>query len=138
MLTRFIFCLLIFVSTSAFAQLPTKAPAFDTITVKRNLGTNMYYIKDVVVRPVDLKAFFDKNTQEYQYMKKANTNLWIAYGFSFAGGLLIGVQISDKFLSKTVDKNLIYAGLGLIAVGIPFNAFYNKFSLKAVKAYNRK
>lgn len=138
MLNRFIFCLLIFVSTSAFAQIPTKTPAFDTITVKRNLGTNMYYMNGVVVRPVDLKAFFDKNTQEYQLMKKANTNLWIAYGFSFAGGVLIGTQISNRFLSKPVDNNKIYAGMSLFAIGIPFNMVYNAFSLKAVKAYNRK
>lgn len=124
---------LLILTNIAFAQ---SAPQ-DTIFMKKNLGTNIYYRNGNVINFITLQGMFDKNTESYNLMKKAKVHYGVAFVAAFTGGMFLGYSLGQKLTSKPVNTQMLLAGVGLIGVSIPFNMMYNKKSLKAVRLYNQ-
>jgi len=84
----------------------------------------------------ELTKITSSHKKAHDFALKAKTNKGFSDVFGAIGGGLIGWSIGTKIGGGEFNENLIYTGLGIVAVGIPFSIGMTKNAKKSVEAYN--
>ncbi len=125
--TIVLFILLVTGFTSANAQ---------KIEIKKKMGTNMLYKNDVKLSLSQTLALMKTNTNAYELMKSAKTNMIWSTVLGGIGGGLVGFPIGTAIGGGKPNWVLAGIGAGIIVASIPLNSAYNKKSKEAVSLYN--
>jgi hypothetical protein len=137
--------LLAFIATilcnTSFAQdiAPTSTIAgTDTIRIKRSFWGAGYYYKSK--EPLTLSRVWKltKTTDSGRhFVYKAKVENIIGNALGFAGGIIVGWQMSKYFYSVEPDWTIVGLGGGLVALSLPFNIASFANTRKSVQYYNK-
>jgi len=123
---------LLFLSVSySFAQ---SIP--DTIKVRKAFGAYHFSMNKKTLKPGQMARMMESNEPAYNLMRSAQANNTIATIFECAGGFLIGWPLGAAIARRDADWRLAGAGLGLIAISIPFTIKFNRRAIRSVELYN--
>lgn len=106
------------------------------IEIKKKMGTNMLYQNDAKLSFSQTLALMKTNTDAYQLMKSAKTNMIWGSILGGVGGALIGFPIGTSIGGGKANWTLAAVGAGVALASIPLNSAYNKKSSEAVTLYN--
>ncbi|MGV3502970.1 MAG: hypothetical protein ACO1O1_04635 [Adhaeribacter sp.] len=107
----------------------------DSITVKKAMGV-VFSQNGKPLKPRQLLDIMQSNPEALAGMKKAKTNFDVGYGFSFAGGILVGWTLGTALGGGDPNWAMAGVGAGLIGISIPFSSAYSKHAKNAVRRYN--
>ncbi|HLN52952.1 MAG TPA: hypothetical protein VK212_04540 [Lentimicrobium sp.] len=123
--------LLSLVCTSIFCS----AQSFqDSIVVKK--GGNIYMVNGKVLSYPELISLTSSNQAAYEEIWKAKSNSGVANVFGFLGGALVGWPIGTAIGGGKPQWAIAGAGVGLIAIAIPFAVTAKKQTIRAIRIYN--
>jgi hypothetical protein len=116
-------------------QLVLVVSAQDVLTIKNKHGAPKYRLKGGWVQEKTVLTIIKDNEQAVQLMKEARTNKIWGTIFSTTGGFMVGYPVGVHLAKGEANWNILYMGIGVSLLSIPFNSKYNKLSRKAVKTY---
>jgi len=106
------------------------------LEIKSNLWGTKIYQDGKLIGIKELTKITSSHKIANDFALKAKTNKGFSDVFGGVGGFLVGWSIGTKIGGGEFNNNLFYAGLGVIAVGIPFSIGMTKNAKKSVEAYN--
>ena len=124
-----------FLKSLVFILIVSKVSSQDVLTIKNKHGAPKYRLKGGWVQEKTVLKIIKDNEHAVQLMNEARKNKTWGTVFATTGGFMIGYPIGVNFAKGEANWNILYMGVGVSLLSIPFNSKYNKLSRKAVKTY---
>lgn len=103
---------------------------------KSSTGTLAYFQNGERLRLYHMRKMMKDNLIAYKEVKNAELNSEIHTVLAFAGTFMLGWALGTVIAGKDTDVKLLAAGVGLVALSIPFALSRDRYARKAVKKYN--
>ena len=87
--------------------------------------------------PKQLLSIYKGNSEAYNAMKKATTNMAIGQVLGFAGGSLIGWPLGTTLAGGEANWTLAAIGLPLVLISVPLSKAFNEHAIEAAENYNQ-
>ncbi len=104
--------------------------------VKRPLDAPQFYQNGQKYKMGALVKLMKPNYKAVEFMEKARANNTFSQIFLFTGAALVGYPVGTSIGGGDPNWTLALAGVGLMALSVPFLTATNKNSRKAVEHYN--
>jgi hypothetical protein len=95
-----------------------------------------YYMDGRQISKSELHAVLDRHLEANKELKQGHKNILPANLLSYAGGLLLGYQVTSQLTKGQSSWAVAGAGAGMITLSLPFSGAIMKREHHAVSRYN--